>query len=111
MSRRRLRRSIFRNQSETCFGLVPKAGEPRGGLRQPRRVEHVDIARAFGPMRDQPRAFELGQMPGDRRPADRDNGGKIADTARPLGQRLDQFAALGVAESIESIFREVVRLP
>src|SRR3954469_10270886 len=98
---RLFRRSIFRNQTETRLGLVPKGVDPRGGLRQARRVQHVNIARALGAMGDEARPLELREMAGDGRTADRKQSCQFADAARPLGEGSHELPALRIAEGFE----------
>src|SRR3569623_844998 len=101
---------ILGHQLETRLGFVPKAIEPGCGRLQTGPIEEIDIARAFGAMGDKARAFQLPQVPGDRRPADFEGRRQLADARWPVRQDLHDPPALGITKRLEVIVRESSKL-
>ena len=98
-------------EAKRRLGFVPEAGEPCGGLRQARRIKHIDVARPVGAMRHQPRPLELGEMAGHGRAADREHRRQLANAAGAVREGLHEAPALGVAEGIEGFVGQRIRLP
>lgn len=81
--------------------MVPKAIEVRAQGVHTRGVQLVQPPIARSAIDDQVGAFENPQMLGDRRPADWESTGKLADRLRPSQQALEDRPPCRVAERIE----------
>src|SRR4051794_4234938 len=78
--------------------LVPEGVEVGAQVGQCLRVHLVEPARADFAVDDEPRVLEHLQVLGDRRAADRQLAGELADRPRTLDQALEDGLAGGVPE-------------
>ena len=80
--------------------MDPEPVEERAQRVDARGIELVDAPVAVRPIEDQVGLLEHAQVLGDRRPADREVAGQLADRQRAAQQALEDRAPGGVAERV-----------
>src|SRR4051812_25288898 len=94
---------VRRGDAKARGGVAPHLLEVGAHRLDARVVEAVEPAGALGAIRDQAGLLEQPQVARDRRPADRQRVGELAHGAVARPQRLDDGAAVWIAERVERV--------